>query len=289
MADYILVTENTADLSADYCEEHQVYLMYLSYIINGVNYTDQNRQSPKDFYRQMREGSMPTTSQVSLDQAITRFKEFLSISKNIIYVAFSSGLSGTYNSVAMAARTVMEEQPGCRITVIDSLCASGGEGLLMWKAIQLRDQGMPYEELVRWIEENKLHVCHFFTVDDLFHLHRGGRVSRATAIVGTLVNIKPVLHVDNEGHLISIGKARGRKKALSALVDSMEEHMGSWKDKNDMIIITHGDCEEDANFVRDLIEKRYGFPNFQVEYLGATVGAHTGPGLVALFYMGDRR
>ena len=175
------------------------------------------------------------------------------------------------------------------IIVIDSLCASLGEGLLVHKAVTLKEQGHTLEETADWIEANKLHLVHNFTVNDLFHLYRGGRVSKTAAFLGTMISLKPLLHVDDEGHLIPLSKVRGRKKSLIALVDAMEKQIGSWRDKNDIIFISHGDCIEDAQYVADLIKDRFGYESFLINHVGPTIGAHTGPGVVALFYMGDYR
>ena len=172
---------------------------------------------------------------------------------------------------------------------MDSLSATLGQGLLVYKAVQLKEAGKNLDEIAAWLEENKYHLVHNFTVDDLFHLHRGGRLSKTAAIVGTMINLKPVLHVDDEGHLVMLSKVRGRKKSLIGLVDCMEKQLGDWKDKNDIIFISHGDCPEDAQFVADLIKERFGYENFMIDYIGATIGAHSGPGTVALFYMGDHR
>ena len=172
---------------------------------------------------------------------------------------------------------------------MDSLAATLGQGLLVYKAVQLKEAGKNLDEIAVWLEENKYHLVHNFTVDDLFHLHRGGRLSKTAAIVGTMINLKPVLHVDDEGHLVMLSKVRGRKKSLIGLVDCMEKQLGDWKDKNDIIFISHGDCPEDAQFVADLIKERFGYENFMIDYIGATIGAHSGPGTVALFYMGDHR
>ena len=171
---------------------------------------------------------------------------------------------------------------------MDSLSATLGQGLLVYKAVQLKEAGKNLDEIAAWLEENKYHLVHNFTVDDLFHLHRGGRLSKTAAIVGTMINLKPVLHVDDEGHLVMLSKVRGRKKSLIGL-DCMEKQLGDWKDKNDIIFISHGDCPEDAQFVADLIKERFGYENFMIDYIGATIGAHSGPGTVALFYMGDHR
>ena len=289
MLDYINTSDIMADLPDDYIKENQLLTMSLTYMLDGESYNEEHPLPYKEFYARMRAGSMPTTSQVNPEEAKEKLTEFLKVSRNIIHIAFSSGLSGTYNSVSMAAREIMEERPDCRITVVDSLCASLGEGLLVHKALEWKKKGMSYEELVRWLEEHKKNICHNFTVDDLFHLYRGGRVSKAAAVLGTMINLKPVLHVDDEGHLTAVGKVRGRKKSLSALVDAMEKQIGSWRNNNDVIFISHGDCEEDAEYVKELVKKRFDIHNFVINPVGPTIGAHSGPGTLALFYMGDVR
>lgn len=289
MTEYLITTDNMTDFPQEYMAEHNLPLMSLTYMLDGQTYNAENSLSSADFYRKMREGCMPTTSQVNPQEARERLEEFLKINKRIIHIAFSGGLSGTCNSVRLAAEELMEERPDCRITVIDSLSASMGEGLLVHKALELQKAGMPYEELVAWIEKHKLNVCHNFTVDDLFHLYRGGRVSKMAAVLGTMINLKPVLHVDNEGHLIPLSKVRGRKKSLSALVDNMEKQMGSWRDKNDIVFISHGDCLQDALYVKEQVQARFGITRFLINPVGPTIGAHSGPGTVALFFMGDER
>ena len=289
MRDYITSTENTSDLPKAYLEQHDVKLLFLPYIIDGETHTLGNELPDKEFYSKMRKGAMPTTSQVNPETAKERFTEFLKESRQIIHIAFSSGLSGSCSSERIAAEELMEENPGVRITVIDSLAASLGEGLLVHKAVTMRDQGKSYDEVVNWLEENKLHLVHNFTVDDLFHLHRGGRVSKATAILGTMINIKPILHVDDEGHLIAVGKVRGRKKSLTTLVDNMEKQIGSYRSQNDIVMISHGDCLEDAEYVKKLVEERFGIHEFLIHYVGPTIGAHSGPGTIALFYLGEYR
>ena len=183
----------------------------------------------------------------------------------------------------------MEEHPEYKVCVVDSLCASLGQGLLVHKAVQLKKQGKGMEEIVDWLENNKLHLCHVFTVDDLNHLYRGGRVSRTAAFLGTLANIKPMLHVDNEGRLIPLSKVRGRKKSINTLVSMMEERIGSYREENDEIFISHGDCLEDAEYLRKLIEEKFGIQSFLIDYVGPTIGAHSGPGTLALFFMGEKR
>ena len=232
---------------------------------------------------------MPTTSQVNPAEAKERLSEFLKLNRNLIHIAFSGGLSGTCNSVRLAAQELMEEQPDCRITVVDSLAASMGEGLYVYKALEQQAAGLTYDEMVQWLEDNKQHICHYFTVDDLFHLYRGGRVSKVAAVVGTMINLKPVLYVDSEGHLIPLAKVRGRRKSLNAIVDYMEKKMGSFRDKNDIVFISHGDCYEDALYVQEQVRKRFGIQNFMIAPVGPTIGAHSGPGTLALFFMGDER
>lgn len=289
MDNYVITTDNMTDLPDRYFQEHGLGVMSLTYMIDGKSYNKDNELPYKEFYAKMRGGSMPTTSQVNPDEAKAEFLKFLKMSRKIIHIAFSSGLSGSCNSARIAAEELMEEQPDCQITVIDSLCASLGEGLLVHHAVTRRDQGMGYEELIHWIEEKKLNIIHNFTVDDLFHLYRGGRVSKAAAIVGTMINLKPVLRVDQEGHLVPVAKVRRRKKSLVTLVDSMEKQIGSWAGKNDTVFISHGDCEEDAQYVADLVRERFGIQNFLINPVGPTIGAHSGPGTLALFYMGDSR
>ena len=291
MNPYVIMTDTTADLPESYIQEHQLAILSLSYTIEGKTYDRENPLDVREFYAKMRDGSMPTTSQVNPEQAKAAFTACLKEGKDVLYIAFSSGLSGTCGSGMVAAQEIQEEgeYPERKIVVIDSLSASLGEGLLVHKAVMLKEAGKSMEEVADWVENNKLHLCHNFTVDDLFHLHRGGRVSKATAILGTMINIKPVLHVDDEGHLIAIGKVRGRKKSLSALVDRMAEQIKGYEDQNDVVFISHGDCMEDAEYVKKLVQERFGIEKFIINHVGPTIGAHSGPGTVALFFMGNPR
>lgn len=292
MAEFLIVTDSTADLPDEYLQEHSVKTMNLCYIIGGETYGgDTGKELEwKKFYEMLREGHMSTTSQVNPEEARKHFEEYLADgAKKILYLAFSSGLSGTYNSVRIAAEEMMEAHPDCKIIVIDTLSASLGEGLLVHHAVELRDSGKGLEETAEWIEKHVLNFVHMFTVDDLNHLYRGGRVSKTTAIIGTMAGIKPVLHVDNDGRLVAVGKVRGRKKSLLRLVDCMEEQMGSFKEQNDIIFISHGDALEDAEFVADEIKKRFGIDKFIINRVGPTIGAHTGTGVIALFFIGDVR
>lgn len=292
METFKIVTDSTADLPKEYLEENNIGCLNLCYLMDGVTYGGETGQEMdwKKFYSLMRDGKMPTTSQVNPEEAKKHFEAILAEGyKEILYMAFSSGLSGTYNSGRIAAEEVMEEHPDVKIIVIDTLSASLGEGLFVYRVVEMRKQGKSLEETAAWAKEHIQNFVQVFTVDDLNHLHRGGRVSKATAIIGTLAGIKPVLHVDSEGHLTAINKVRGRKKSLLKLVDYMEEKMGSYRNKNDVITISHGDAEEDAQFVADEIKKRFGIEHFIIGPIGPTIGAHSGPGTIALFFMGDRR
>lgn len=290
MKEFVIVTDTTTDLPRDYVEKHHLYMMSLPYTLEGTSYTWEKPMPVKDFYDKMRAGSLPTTSQANPEEAALLYESILKDNDvDILHIAFSSGLSGSFNSCRIAAADVCEKYPDHRIVVVDSLAATLGQGLLVYKAVLLKEAGKSLDEVAAWVEENKYHLVHNFTVDDLFHLHRGGRLSKTAAIVGTMINLKPVLHVDDEGHLVMLSKVRGRKKSLIGLVDCMEKQLGDWKDKNDIIFISHGDCPEDAQFVADLIKERFGYENFMIDYIGATIGAHSGPGTVALFYLGDHR
>ena len=232
---------------------------------------------------------MPTTAQVNPEDARALIEPYLKAGKDVLHIAFSSGLSGSYNSARIAGEELQEEYPDRKIVVIDSLAASLGQGLLVYLAQKKKEEGKTMDEVAQWVMEHRLNMVHTFTVDDLNHLYRGGRVSKTTAVVGGVLNIKPVLHVDDEGKLIPVGKVRGRKKSLLALVDMMEEKLGSYKNSCDTIFISHGDCEQDAQFVVDKIKEKYPIQTVLMNHVGATIGAHSGPGTVALFFVGENR
>lgn len=290
MNDYVITTDTNADLPNDYIAEHGIGILSLSYTIDGETY-DRNHELPfSDFYSKMRNGSMPTTSQVNPESAKEIFEKIIKTQDvDILHIAFSSALSGSYNSARLAAEEVMEENPGCKIIVIDSLSASLGEGLLVHKALEQKKIGKEIEETADWVRENIKHICHNFTVDDLQHLYRGGRVSKATAILGTMANVKPILCVNDEGRLVPNGKVRGRKKSLITLVDNMEKQMGSYREMNDIVFISHGDAKQDAQFVAEQVKERFGIESVLINYVGPSIGAHSGPGTLALFYMGEYR
>lgn len=291
MEAFKIITNTTADLPMNYIKENQLGLIYFNYIMDEVSYGKDKELEWKEFYRLMREeGKMPTTSQVNPQQYRECFEAFLKENKNLLYISFSSGLSGSCGNAMLAAEELMEEREDCRIIVVDSKCASMGEGVFVHKAVMMKKQGKSMEETADNLNELVPHLTHVFTVDDLNHLYRGGRVSKAAAIVGTIAGIKPILHVDDEGHLIPLSKVRGRKKSLNALVDYMEEKVADgYLDKNDIIFISHGDALEDAEYVKAEIEKRFGITEFMINHIGPTIGAHSGPGTIALFFEGNSR
>ena len=289
MRDYVITTDNNSDLPESYYTEHGVGCTYLSYTMDGQHYSHENFLPVKEFYDRMRKGSMPTTAPVNPEDARALIEPYLKAEKDVLHIAFSSGLSGSYNSARIAGEELQEEYPDRKIVVIDSLAASLGQGLLVYLAQKKKEEGKTMDEVAQWVMEHRLNVVHTFTVDDLNHLYRGGRVSKTTAVVGGVLNIKPVLHVDDEGKLIPVGKVRGRKKSLLALVDMMEEKLGNYKNSCDTIFISHGDCEQDAQFVVDKIKEKYPIKTVLMNHVGATIGAHSGPGTVALFFVGENR
>lgn len=287
MRDYVITVNSTVDVPKEWLEERHVPVIPLKYTIDGETYTDMEGLSAKEFFDKLREGKMSTTSQVNPEEAAAELEPYIKEGKDILHLGFSSGLSGTLNSMKIAGEMLEEKYPEAKVIVIDTLCACLGEALLLYKALQQKEKGMNIDELAGWVEENKLHVCHNVTVDDLNHLHRGGRVSKTTAVLGTLVQIKPIIHMDDSGKLQVIGKERGRKKSLNKIVDMAVEQSKGWD--NDIIMITHGDCIDDAEYVAKLVREKMGIDNILINNIGTVIGSHTGPGVVAVFCMGNKR
>ena len=287
MRDYVITVNSTVDAPKEWLEERHVPVIPLKYTIDGETYTDMEGLSAKEFFDKLREGKMSTTSQVNPEEAAEELEPYLKEGKDILHLGFSSGLSGTLNSMKIAGEMLQEKYPEAKIIVIDTLCACLGEALLLYKALQQKEKGMDIDELAQWVEDNKLHVCHNVTVDDLHHLQRGGRISKTTAVLGTLVQLKPIIHMDDNGTLQVIGKERGRKKSLNKIVDMAVEQSKGWD--NDIIMITHGDCIEDAEYVAKLVREKMGIDNILINNIGTVIGSHTGPGVVAVFCMGNKR
>ncbi|MCC2253566.1 DegV family protein [Ruminococcus sp. CLA-AA-H200] len=287
MRDYVITVNSTVDVPKEWLEERHVPVIPLKYTIDGETYTDMEGLSAKEFFAKLREGKMSVTSQVNPEEAADMLEPFVKEGKDVLHLGFSSGLSGTLNSMRIAGQMLEEKYPGSKVIVVDTLCACLGEAMLLYYALKEKEKGKTIEEVAQWAEENKLHICHDVTVDDLNHLHRGGRVSKTTAVLGTLVQIKPIIHMDNEGKLQVIGKERGRKKSLNRIVDMAAEQAKGYD--NEIIMITHGDCLEDAEYVAKLVREKMGIDNIMINNIGTVIGSHTGPGVVAVFCVGDHR
>lgn len=290
MSEYVLITDSSADLSQEMVQELGVTVLPLSFTIQGKiyrNYPDNREMDLALFYDMLRAGELATTSAVNVAEYTQAVEPILQEGKDVLILAFSSGLSSTYQASVLAAGELREKYPDRKIYTVDTLCASLGQGLLVYLAAQEQRKGKSIEEVRDWAEETKLHLCHQFTVDDLHFLKRGGRISATTAVVGSMLQIKPVLHVDNEGHLINIGKARGRQASLKALVDKMEKTVTEEGRKT--VFISHGDCRKDAVTVADMVRERFGTQDIRINFVGPVIGAHSGPGTLALFYLGTER
>ena len=287
MATYKIITDSGSDLSAQMLQELDVSRVSLSVLFRGESRPDSVDEGITDLYDALRSGEISTTAAVNPEGWSQAIEPVLAAGQDALVLAFSSGLSTTYQSAVIAANELMEKYPQRKVLVADTLCASLGEGLLVWYACKKRDEGMELEALRDWVEEAKFNLCHWFTVDDLMFLKRGGRVSAATALVGTMLQIKPVLHVDNEGHLINVAKARGRKASIEALAAKVGE-LGAGFD-NDTAFISHGDCAEDAQYLAGVLKEKYGVKHVHIGYVGAVIGSHAGPGVLALFFLGNNR
>ena len=284
---YQIITDSCCDFTADMYQQLSLSVQPLTITYNGETFPDRNDDSLKEMYNGFRAGQSASTSAVNPDSWSGRMRSVLERGEDALVLAFSSGLSTTYQSAVIAAEELKAEFPDRRILVSDTLCASLGQGLLVWYACRKRDSGASMDEVYQWVEDNKLHLCHWFTVDDLMYLKRGGRISSATALVGTMLNVKPILHVDDEGHLVSVSKSRGRKASIQALAQKVSE-LGAGYD-NSTMFISHGDCREDAEFLASILKEKYGVKDVYINYVGAVIGSHSGPGTLALFFLGSHR
>ena len=287
---FVLLTDSSADLGAELVRDLDIQVLPLSFTIhnkNYYNYPDNRDMNPHEFYIRLRHGEVATTSAMNVAQYTEVMEPFLQQGLDVLILAFSSGLSSTYQSSRLAAEELMEKYPQRKIFTVDTLCASMGQGLLVYLAARKRQGGASIEEVRDWTETRKLSICHQFTVDDLHFLKRGGRISGATALMGTMLNIKPVLHVDGTGRLVNIGKARGRQAALKALMDKMEQT--AIDPHSQTVFISHGDCPEDAQTLAQMVRERFGVREIVINYIGPVIGAHSGPGTLALFYIGTER
>ena len=287
MRDYVILTDSCCDLSAEMVAELDVRVLPLSFLMDGreyFNYPDNRDIRPGEFYDKLRAGSLGTTSAVSVGRFQEAMKAIVAEGKDVLCIAFSSALSTTYQSACIAAEDVMAEHPGSTVAVVDSLSASLGQGLLVHLAVQRKRAGASLEELRTFVEETKGHICQYFTVNDLNHLKRGGRVSATAALLGTMLQMKPVLHVDSEGRLTPLSKVRGRKASINALLDKMEE-LG---EDLSTVFISHGDCIDEVEPMAEAIRQRFG-STVCINYVGPVIGNHAGPGVIALFFPGKCR
>ncbi|MCB6366996.1 DegV family protein [Intestinibacillus massiliensis] len=287
---FTIVTDSCCNLPEPLIEQYDLRIIPLMFHAEGKEYLGYSKGNPLDlqqFYAMMRRKVHVMTSSASPQHCQEIFQAALQQGDDLLYIGFSSGLSASYDTAASVLLQLAEAYPSQRVFAVDSLCAALGEGLLVTYAARMREKGADIEEVYSWLLDNRLHLCHWFTVDDLFFLHRGGRVSKAAAIVGSMVGIKPVLHVDNDGHLIMKSKVRGRKASLDALVQKMAE-LASEPGKQTVYIV-HGDCEADAKYVADAVKARFGVKDILIQCLDPVIGSHSGPGTVALFFMGRER
>lgn len=290
MNPYKIITDSTTDLSPSMVDALDLHVIPMHFTVDGCDYLntpDEKQLSSHDFYALLRSGKSSTTAQINGEVFKDELRPYLSQGLDVIYLGFSSGLSSTFNSARLAAVELAEEFPDRKVLMVDTLSASMGEGLLVWHAVQQKRAGLDIDALAAWVEENRLHLAHWFTVDDLNHLKRGGRVSGAAALVGTMLNIKPVLHVDDEGHLIPVSKVRGRRNSLEELVNHMKET--AVEPASQTVFISHGDAPQDAEYVAKLVRERLGVTQIFMNPIGPVVGTHSGPGTVALFFLATKR
>ncbi len=293
MADYVISCCSTADLSQEHFVQRDIHYICFHFFLNDVDYADDLGKSIPfpDFYQAMADGAETRTSQVNVSEFEAYFSKFCEEGKDVLHLTLSSGISGVINSAQSAAELVMERYPGRKIVVVDSLGASSGYGLLMDKLADLRDEGMPFDELCAWAESHRLNLHHWFFSTTLEYYVKGGRISKASGFFGGILNICPLLNMDDLGRLIPREKLRGKKKVIQAIVDRMAEHAEGGENYSGKCYISNSNCYEDARAVADLVEAR--FPNLngkvEINWVGTTIGSHTGPGTVALFFWGDER
>ena len=287
---YRIVTDSCANLTDEQIKEYGVEIISLKYRIEDKEFDSYVKGKPTDYaetYRLLREKAMITTSLASREDCDRVIPAILESGEDVLILAFSSGLSGTYQNIKLAAEDYKEMYPDRKIIVVDSLCASLGEGMLVHYCVKLKNEGKSIEEVAQWAEENKGSICHIFTIEDLFFLKRGGRLSGASAVFGTLIGIKPMLHTADDGKLYVTGKVRGRQASMNALVNSLGEK--GVDIENQDIFIVHGDCENDAKYVGDQIKKKYGIKNIVYNLIDPVIAAHAGPGTLAVFFIGKER
>ena len=290
MNTYRIITDSSCDMTQEMADalELEIVPLYVHYRGKEYpNYLDGRALDTAEFYQGLRSGEMTSTAAVNPAQWKEVARPVLDAGQDVLILAFSSGLSTTFNAAFMAAQELLEEYPQRKIYVVDTLCASLGQGLLCYHVAKRRLEGATIEEARDYAEANKLHLCHWFTVDDLMFLKRGGRISGATAVMGSLLQIKPVMHVDNDGHLVPVSKARGRKASIQAMAAKVGET--AFDPAQQTMFISHGDCLQDAEYLAELLKQQYHVPEVAINYVGPVIGSHSGPGTLALFFLGDHR
>ena len=289
MRTYKIITDSTCDLPSTVIKELDVHVIPMEYILDGVSHfqdLEDEGEKTASFYGSQREGKVSSTSMINTARFMGVFEPYLKAGQDILHVSFSSALSGSYNASRMAAEELKELYPERQILVLDSIAASIGQGLLVYHAVLKKRQGLSLEELYEWLEENKKKICHWFTVEDLMHLKRGGRISALSANIGTALNIKPILSVNMEGKLVNLGKVMGRKKSLSELIVKMKSCAGTAD--NQVVIIGHGDSLKDAEFLSTKLKNELHVKEVIMTQIGPIIGSHTGPGMIGLTFVGER-
>lgn len=288
MSEYRIFTDSACDIPPETLEEWGVGYRWLTYTFDGEYKQYSNYDLPyPEFYDRVRKGGVARTSAVNADAFLSGFEPILQSGEDILYIGFSSGLSSTYDAACIAAKELLGKYPERKIRCVDTRGASAGFGLLLYMAVEKKKEGASLEENEKYILDNRFHLCHWFTVEDLIYLKRGGRISAATAIVGNILNFKPVLHMDDAGHLINMYKVRGRKNSLVALADKYGEL--ALDPAGGTVFISHGDCLEDAQKLADMLRERFAVKVERIVYVGPVIGAHSGPGTIALFFLGRER
>ena len=288
MNEYVIYTDSSCDFSIQSIKDRGLYSSSLTFRFSDSEKEFTNDNMPiAEFYQKMRDGGVAKTAAVNSETFAIEFEKLLKEGKDILYIGFSSGLSTTYNSARIAAEQLRGDYPDRKIITVDTLAASAGIALLIDLVLEKKNAGATIEEAAQFAEDTKLNICHWFTVDDLVYLKRGGRVSAATAVVGNMLGIKPVLHVDNEGHLINVSKVRGRKTSIAALADRYSESACDLS--GGKVYISHGDCLKDAEELARIIETKHGAKTQLITDVGPVIGAHSGPGTIALFFVGKYR
>ena len=289
MREFVITTDSNCDMDHTYLAEQEVGVIPHYYTVDDEVYGEEKELSVEEFYDALREGKKATTMASNPDVIRKRFEEYAKQGKDILHISFSSALSIAHDTIVNGANEIMAKYPEMKIIVLDTLSASLGEGIMIRKATEMKQEGKTLEEIAEWIRENSPHLNIQFTVDDLNFLYRGGRLSRSSAILGTVIDIKPILCVNREGELVPFDKVRGRKNVLMTLVDNMAELLGEYKDKQVFIGVAHGDCEMDARYVANMITERFGYTDIVIRPIGPSIGVHTGPGALALIFLGDEK